>query len=256
VKQLLSIFISLALVAGPCFARSSRGQRAARHKKAAYSAFDRGAYDTAIREFEASYRLKPDPRLFYNLGLAYFRRYEASKATPDLHQARTLFHKFLDRVPLPPRGRRDRKKVAAARRFTERYLERIAALESPPAPPPPASASPTSAPIGFAPSESGESQMPIVVNQPSPATPRPPSGVAHWVLYGLAGAAGVAAGVTGGLALKADRESDDLAAGGDPAANDRADRTRTLALSTDILIGAAVLAAAVGLVLHLRDHYR
>jgi tetratricopeptide (TPR) repeat protein len=234
------------LVASGASARDQR-REAERHKQSAYDAFERGRYEEAAQQFELSYRLKPDPRLLYNLGLAYFRLYEFSRKASDLAQARKSFRSFLELVPLPPRGR-GRKKVATARRLAKRYLARIAAL-TPPAPEQP---TPAAAPAALPPA-SGPAMPPLVPDRQPRQTPRSDRrGVVHWVLYGLAGAAGAAAAVTGGLALAADRESDDLAAMGDRAANSSAERSRALAIGTDVLIGTAVLSAAVGLVLHLR----
>jgi hypothetical protein len=52
--------------------------------------------------------------------------------------------------------------------------------------------------------------------------------------------------------LREESEANDLAAAGDRSANrEKADRADALALSSDILLGAAVTAVVVGAVLHL-----
>jgi tetratricopeptide (TPR) repeat protein len=223
-------------------------------KAAGYAAFEVGRYTDAIGHFEAAYRLKRDPRLLYNLGLAYYRRAELTQEAADLRQARNLFRRFLALVPAGRRGA-DAKKVAAARRFASRYLREIdealsvvgrpptrtrPATTDTPTTPPPTVARPKAAPL-----------LPLV-----PAVDEPPrkqkASSAHWWLYGLAGLAGTAAAITGGLALGADASSDDLAARGDPEANAVAGRSRHLAASTDVLLGVAVATAVVGAVLHYR----
>lgn len=224
-----------------------------KRKQAAYTAFELGRYGEAIRGFEAAYRVGGDARLLYNIGLSYYRRHELKGIRADLLAARARFRRFLQFVRLPARGAPDRDKVRLALRYARRFLQIIDSLL--PAP----GSQPASRPSSR---RAAPATLPAVVArplftgppQPEPARDRPATRRwPHWLLYGLAGATGAAAVVTGSLALRSDQRSDDLAARGDLLANQQADRTQDLALATDILISSAVVAAVVGLVLHLRS---
>jgi tetratricopeptide (TPR) repeat protein len=273
--SLLVLYPSLA--AG---AERPSGIRHRQHKQAAYAAFELGKYSEAIEQFEQAYRLKRDPRLLYNIGLAYFRRFELFARIADLHQARHLFRRFLLLVPLPARGR-DREPIRQARRYSSSYLKRIEvtlarqrAGHQPSATrpvPPQSQPARRSASLLRANDDqvlsrdeaervastagSGSAELASPGDRPDAEPPDSGdrSGYAHWLLYGLAGSLAVAAGVTGGLALAADQRSDTLAADADLAAADEANRSDRLALATDILIGSAVISAAAAVVLHLLD---
>jgi hypothetical protein len=84
------------------------------------------------------------------------------------------------------------------------------------------------------------------VDVPPPPPQKPGPRIAAWVVLGTTGATGIAAGVTGGLALAAHGNLKTAlgAFPGNPATiNDAQTRTRTLAIATDVL-GAITLAGA------------
>src|SRR5260370_32726938 len=54
-------------------AQADEAAQARAHYEAAQHYYDRGAYDQAIVEFEAAYRLKPHPNVLYNIAQAYER---------------------------------------------------------------------------------------------------------------------------------------------------------------------------------------
>jgi tetratricopeptide (TPR) repeat protein len=247
-----SVFLSVAslialLIVCPLALADEPTDEHKREKDAAYAAFELGRYDEAIGHFEKAYRLKRDPRLLYNLGLAYYRRHELSSSAADLRQAQNLFRRFLQLVPEPDARAPDRQKVLDARRWARRYLKKIELLSP--------QTQPTSSPTSMA------ASLPVIPRRDPPKTepPRAPHETpqkrdrryAHWVLYALAGSTGAAAAVTGGLALHADHSSDDLASAGDRRANDEAERARGFGVATDVLIGTAVVSAAAAVVLHL-----
>jgi len=210
------------------------------HKDAAYSAFELGRYDVAIREFEQAYSIRRDPRLLYNIGLSHLMRFRLGRAHADAVQARDLFKRFL---LLAPGGMTadEQQRLRKMRDLAHRYL---AELEGPAAPPPSAPPErPATIPAGL---------------PPSAPTPTPPTGGrrlprAALVLYGVAAAAGVGVAVVGGLALDAQSQARDLHARGDVSANHTmADRADRFALVADVVLAVAVVSAAVGLALHLK----
>lgn len=260
-RKTIAVACSFGLLFGLPAVRASEPTHEAL-KDAAYAAFELGRYSEAIANFEAAYRERRDPRLLYNLALAYFRRFELAGNEADLRQARDLFRNFLLFVPAPKAGDPDRLKVLEARRFAAIYLDKVSRLlrDSTSGPPRtmPSPAASRPAPVQPAAHRTrpvdGEGSRGKRVARPSPRTPPERGSTWPWVLYGGAAAAGLAAGFTGGFAIAADKDSDQLAAAEDPRATGRADRARVLALSTDVLIGTALLSAAVGAIVHWRTH--
>lgn len=94
---------------------------------------------------------------------------------------------------------------------------------------------------------------------PAPASERDAVSTGTWIGLAATGALAVGAGVTGALSLGAKSDYDAEIARFGTSADKVADarsRTRTLALTTDVLAGAAVVSAAVTVVLYVtsRDH--
>ncbi|HEX6836513.1 MAG TPA: hypothetical protein VF334_08060, partial [Polyangia bacterium] len=65
------------------------------HYKKGTKAFELGAYDEAVAEYSAAYRLRDDPALLYNLGQAHRL---ANHPTEALH----FYRLFLMKVPSTP----------------------------------------------------------------------------------------------------------------------------------------------------------
>lgn len=97
--------------------------------------------------------------------------------------------------------------------------------------------------------------VPVVVALPAPPPPPRRSLAPVWIGLAVTGALAVGAGVTGVLTLGAkrdyDRELGRLPGDADAVASART-HARTLALTTDVLGGAALVSAAVTLVLYVR----
>ncbi|MCC6750046.1 MAG: hypothetical protein IT371_20440 [Deltaproteobacteria bacterium] len=257
-----------ALLVGLLAATSGRADeleaQLARQKEAAYASFELGRYADAIAAFQRAYGLRRDPRLLYNLGLSYYKKHELEGLAPDLVQAREHFRRFLALVS-PHAYPRESARILKVRALATGYLAAISRKEAstqvtPPGPGP--SHRPVPAPRR-SPSPSVASPnvaSPNVASSPAPApTPPPPRrrAWAHWLLYGVTGAAGLAAAVTGGLALRAASQSEELGAAGDRAgANERASRSRALALGTDVLFVSAAVTVTVAALLHWRSHRR
>jgi tetratricopeptide (TPR) repeat protein len=55
-----------------------------------------GDFDLAVERFEEAYRLSKIPGMLYNVGLAYQRRYDSSRAREDLRRARAVFVNYLE----------------------------------------------------------------------------------------------------------------------------------------------------------------
>lgn len=95
---------------------------------------------------------------------------------------------------------------------------------------------------------------------PEDPKPKPPPEreipAAAWAMLGVTGAAGVATGVMGGLALSARGELDDALGtlpGNKTTIEDAQKKTQTFAITTDVLIGVTVAAAATTVILFAVD---
>lgn len=228
--------LSAATGAAPARAQPEEApaaERAEEHRAAGYKAYDLGDYDAAIREFHRAYNLEPDPRVLYNLGLAYRRRYQLSADRADLVRARDAFTSFLSLVSVDdPRFPADRTWFEKVTSLAEKYRSEVEA-------------------------ELGRRDRGALPRRAPPRDRQEPAKrgrpTAALVFLGTAAAAGLAGGVTGTLAWRDGSRSSDRADEGDFAeANRLADRSDRLALTTDVLVGVAAVSATVGIVLWLR----
>jgi tetratricopeptide (TPR) repeat protein len=181
------------------------------HRDAGHAAFEIAEYDRAIEEFKAAYELEPDPRLFYNLGLAHLKRFELKSARPDLVQSRDYFKRFLAFVKTGDAKMRQLRELAVE------YVARIDAELAKPEPPPPAPPPPP----------------PQIVEVP--VEPPPVDHTTSIAILGSSGALIAGAIVTGIFAVR--------------SSNDASMRAKNFALATDVLIVGGLLAGAAGLVL-------
>lgn len=240
---------------------SKRDDASKRHNDAAFAAFEKGSYDKAIQEFRHAYTINNDHRILYNIGLSHLKRYEAEKSpnVEDLRQAHSLFKRFLQLVS-PADHPDDRSRILKVRSLAKSYLESVERKLASSTKPSPASRPaftdrPPEEPgnidaLGDLEGDPKDSRDPgdledaIETDEVGEKDQQEKRNITHWFLYGAAAALAIGGAVTGFLALDAASEAEDRAAAfdgpGNEAAVTRADR---LALTTDILLGAAAGAA-------------
>ena len=239
----------LILLLGTGSLHGNQLQREAnRLKESGYNAFEIGHYGKAIAAFERSYAIWRNPKILYNLALAYLRRYELKSQVTDLRQAQRIFSRFLTLVPNQqgPSGKPIRRARAYAKRFLAEISRTIAAIPSRPTP----SSQPTA---------SGSAAVRPKKKPARRAAIEPADGGAqigtwhHWLAYGLGAVSLGVALTTGILAKRADHRSDDQAAAGQStAASNSASAARRLAVTTDIALGLGIASLVTGGVLHYR----
>lgn len=226
-----SMLLVLALVS---FAASARAQvdgatdddldaRAQVHFHAGRDYYERGDYESALRELTLAYDMSQRPELLYNLGSCHERMGHWAEAVE-------LYDRYLAAVP-------DAEHRAVIAERTERLRERAAAESAETAVAEPAGESDA---IG---ATDAEAAAVAPIDSASSAGPHP---VAFVVLG--AGALGLATfGVLGGLALAEDGA---LAAEcGTSCSPARASTLESLALGADISLGVGAALAVVGVVL-------
>lgn len=220
-RALVALVLSLALPAQRSFAKDAEadaqrtGQSEVDLNSQGVALYQAGRYREAVEVFLGAYAVDKDPNTLFNIARCYellnepeaaLKKYEAFLASPDIE----------------PAGRE------RATRAVQALQERSQAASAPQA-----EASTTAAPA----------------SQPSEAGPRrrihDKKVLIGWI---ATGALVAATAVTGGLTLKASKDLESARAEFPADSGDLdhdADKTTTLAITTDVLGGAALVMAAV-----------
>jgi tetratricopeptide (TPR) repeat protein len=148
------------------------------HWQAGSGYFETGDYEAAVREFERSYALSPEPQLLYGLYASHERLGDWAEATRCLQE----YLRTADEVP-------NRPALEARLANLKKRLEPRPAPVAPPAPEPPAEKPPEVARPAVAADEPGRSER----------------FAAALASFAVAGAGAVTFGIAGGLALQEDR---------------------------------------------------
>jgi tetratricopeptide (TPR) repeat protein len=195
---------------------SERDERARMHFDAGRSHYADGAYDRALPEFERAWELSQRPPLLLNVATTLERLGRHADAAASLRR-------FLELEPSDPQAESIGRRIA--------NLERLAAEHPAPA-----------QDEAIAPPRSG----------PPPAPPAGPDGAllgTGAALLGVAAAAAIAMGITGGLALSENAALEDGCGATLSCTEDDIADASTYVLVTDIMIGVAAGTAAIGVAL-------
>lgn len=224
----------IAVTLVPALSLPAAGQPSAtaeQHRKAGYDAFDLGDFSAAIRSFELAYRIDPDPRVLYNLGLAYRQRHGVGGDRADLVRARNAFARFLE-LAQPGQVAGDPASLERLRELTGEYLEEIDREM-------PRRARVSRRVDG----DEIEARQPPTVVRPAPR---------DWVTVSLlvgGGALALGGAVAAGLAWREARIGRELGDEGDvDGANAVLERADRLALTADVLVISGAAVAATGMV--------
>jgi tetratricopeptide (TPR) repeat protein len=207
-------------------AQPASDEMARRHFEAGTAYLEEGDYEDALREFKRAYDLSRRPELLINVATVEER-------LGHLDAAVTALERYLELDPggehaeaIAPRLERLRKRLEKER--AREPAPPAAAPEPEPAAPPPA---------------------------PPPAGSRPEPAVAGssllpaWILFGVAGASAIGAGITGAVALGEHSNAERTCS--PTCTDDELATGRAMAVTSTILTGVAVASAGVGLVLVL-----
>jgi tetratricopeptide (TPR) repeat protein len=146
-------FVAVSLGSLHAFAQGNREQ-ARDHYLKGTRAFDLGAYEEAIAEYGAAYRIKDDPALLYNLG-------QANRLAGHSVEALRLYKVFLSRSSDAPNRAEVEAKIAELQKLVDQQAKTQKSMPPDQVTPPPtvtptrnesnreehATASPTTAPI-------------------------------------------------------------------------------------------------------------
>lgn len=211
----------------------------------AHAQYDAGRYEEAIRGFERSYDLLPHAELLYNLHLAY-------RDAGNVERAVDTLRRYLAAASDVAPGTRQ----TLERRLAAMEAALAASGNAPGEPEPPSVDDPRqlSAPeLEPAPEAEAEAEPVAEAEEPDPEPAPPPAGSNDGLITGaitsfsVAGAGLLVMAITGPLALV---ERDQIVGTCSPTCSDAQLSTpRSLGIATDVGLGVASAAAALGTVL-------
>ncbi len=214
--------------APPASAQSSSDDLARRHFESGVAYLEESDYDSALVAFQKAYDLSKRPEILLNLATVQERK-------GDLTAAVAALHAYLDAAPEGEHMTTVKLRLQNLdKRRTEQAERKPAPAEPPPAPPPPTTAVPQPAPQPSAP----------------PASPRlEQSRLPAFISLGVGGLMAGGALATGLVAKAKYDDAEETC--GHFCRDDQLSSSRTFALTSTVLTGAAVLGVGLGVVLLL-----
>jgi hypothetical protein len=203
-------------------AQSEADDMAHRHFDSGTAYMEQADYEDALREFQKAYELSGRAEMLINIATAQERLGDLAAAVDSLDRYLKLEPEGDHSETIRIRAENLRKQLEAQR---ESEPEPTAEPAEPPSAPPPAQ------PTADTGSGSGSSNLPA------------------WILFGVAGASAIGAGVTGAVALG--EHSSAKSSCSPTCTDDQLATGRTMALTSTVLTGVAAVAAGVGIVLVL-----
>ncbi len=188
-------------------------------------------YAEAITDFEAAYRINPQPELIYNVARAYEKSLKRDEAIAAYERFLKLEGTTADLRAKALNAQTALRKEKAAMQASRDVQDSVQA--------------PTVGGTAATPKEGGVTVKQEVVTKPVSRT-------LEWVLIGGGGAAVAVGAIFGVLALQANADFDDRkAAGADvPELQDKKKRADNNALAADVLIGAGAVSVVVGAIIY------
>jgi hypothetical protein len=209
----------------------SADELARRHFESGVAYLQESDYDNALKAFQKAYDLSHRPEILLNVATVHERRNDLKSAVAALEQ-------YLTDAPQGEHVETVKLRIANLKKRLEE-----APPEAAPAPAPPAAAP---QPVGPAP------QAAVAAAPPAEAEDHKPSRIPAFILLGVGGLAAGGAVLTG---LFAQSEYDDAKGSCSPnCSDDQLSTGRTLAITSTVLTGVAVVGAGLGVTLLLTAH--
>jgi tetratricopeptide (TPR) repeat protein len=222
------VLFAVCLFAGQALAQSTSDDLARRHFESGVAYLEESDYENALKAFEKAYELSKRPEILLNLATVHERQ-------SDLPAAVRSLEAYLEAAP---QGEHVETVKLRVQNLEQRIQEQEAAQQPPAhAPTPVPVPSPTHTPA------------PVVV--PPPPAKAEPNRLPAFIALGVGGALGGGALVTGILAKG---KYDDAKSGCGrtrSCTDDQLSSSRTLAITSTVLTGAAVLGVGLGVALLL-----
>jgi tetratricopeptide (TPR) repeat protein len=222
---------------GVALAQTDPDELARRHFESGAAYFEQAEYEAALREFRKAYELSQRPQILRNISVVEERLGNIAEAVVALDQ-------YLDAAPNDP----DVDTIRIRRDNLKKRLEQEEAAEPVPAPPPEKPEKPNPAPE---PKSEPEAQNPPPnAEDIPPEDDEGPNLVPAYVLITVGGLAAVGSGVTGVLASQ-EHENLKTSCATEPngCSDEQTSKGETLALTSTVLTGVAVLGVGIGAIL-------
>ena len=220
-------------VPGPALAQGSPDELARRHFDSGAAYLEESDYDNALKAFEKAYELSKRPEILLNIATVFERKGDLAGAVRSLEE-------YLEAVPTGEH-------VETVRLRVQNLQKRIAEQGEKPADAPPPAAPPAASPP--------PAQAPAPTPAPAPAAPRDapaerrPNRLPAYIALGIGGLAAGGAALSGVLAKQEyDHDKDGCAPS---CTDDQVADGKTLALTSTVLTGVALVGVGVGVTLWL-----
>jgi hypothetical protein len=222
-----AVAIWIAFASPSAYAQSTSDDLARRHFESAVAYLEESDYESAIKGFQKAYDLSQRPEILLNLATVHERK-------GDLVSAVGALRAYLEAAP---EGEHVTTVKLRVQNLENRRQEQLPPAATPPAPAP----APTPAPAGSEPQPPAPAPAPA----PKPESSRLPAFISLGVGGLMAGGA-----LATGVVAKA-KYDDAEATCGPTCRDDQLSSSRTFALTSTVLTGAAVLGVGLGVVLLL-----
>jgi tetratricopeptide (TPR) repeat protein len=224
------------LLGAPALAQSTSDDLARRHFDSGAAYLEESDYDNALKAFQKSYDLSKRPEILLNIATVYERK-------SDLPSAVAALRGYLEAAPQGEHVETVQLRIQnLEKRMQEQAQEKTAANPAVPAPPPPTP--PSSSPPASAPTTPPALPAPVEANR-----------LPAFISLGVGGLLGGASLATG-LIAKA-KYDDAKSACGHACSDSQLSSSRTFAITSTVLTGAAILGVGLGVALLLtteEDH--
>jgi tetratricopeptide (TPR) repeat protein len=218
--------LAVWLFSGAALAQSTSDDLARRHFDSGVAYLEESDYENALKAFEKAYELSKRPEILLNLATVHERQ-------SDLPAAVASLKAYVDAAPQGEHVETVKLRI----QNLEKRIQEQEAAKPPPTPSPSPAPAPAPAPVKVPP-------------PPPPLSPKPePNRLPAFIALGVGGALGGASLVTGILAKS--KYDDAEASCKRSCSDDQLSSSRTLAITSTVLTGAAVLGVGLGVALLL-----
>lgn len=196
----------------------------------AYTKYEAGDFPGAVALYMKAYAISVDARILFNVAQIY------DKKVQDRDLALEYYRRYLKSTTT---------EEDLVRKATARVTELQRQVDSKAKPEAPPASNQTATPSALAPKVE-----PVAPRPAAEATSSPP----YWIGYTVAGLFAAGGAVTGALAISSSSDLKKMSFAGatPPSALDSASsKTKTMAIASDVLLGAAVVSLGVTLVVQL-----
>jgi tetratricopeptide (TPR) repeat protein len=212
----------------PARAQSSDDELGRRHFESGVAYLQESDYENALKAFEKAYELSKRPQILLNVATVHERRGDSRAAIEALNR-------YLEAAPNSEEAQSVKNRIA--------NLEKRLETEAPP-PAPPASAAPPVASTTAVPPPAAPPPQSAPSSPAPDVQPGKPNRVPAYIAFGIGGLAAVGAVLTGILAQGEYNDAEDTCS--PRCTDDQVSSGKTMALTSTVLTGVAVVGVGVG----------